>query len=144
MGVTTHFGNPLALAMTSPPLPPSLRYQQQRSSQTLQQGLDEYFAAYPGLVQARALSPAAQTFFRCHDTVHVVYGCSVSLQDEAVVKIASIFGTTEGFSALKGYALHESRDIYQQLGVAEVLRNIGPAIVSVPQTLLRCKEQAAR
>lgn len=35
-------------------------------------------------------------FFRCHDAAHVVFGCGTGLDDEAVVKIWSFFGTTRG------------------------------------------------
>jgi hypothetical protein len=115
--------------------PSGLCYQQPQSAQTLQQGLDEYFAAHPGLLQGRDLSSAAaRDFFRCHDTVHVVYGCGTRLQDEAAVKMASIFGTTQGFAVLKGYALYEPRQIYWQLGMANVLRGMGPALLAVPRT----------
>lgn len=125
--------------------PPLLHYQHPHSAQTLQQGLDEYFAAHADLLQGRDLSsPAAQAFFRCHDTVHVVYGCGICLQDEAVVKIASIFGTTEGFAVLKGYALYESRQIYRGLGMADILRGLGPALLAVPRTWMRCTAQTQR
>lgn len=51
------------------------------------------------------LSAEAEHFFRCHDTAHVVFRCGSTLDDEAAVKIASIFGTTAGFDVLKGYRL---------------------------------------
>ena len=65
------------------------------------------------------MSRAAQEIFRCHDAVHVVYGCDIALGDEAIVKIASIFGTTAGLRVLKGYSLHESLQIYRQLCFAD-------------------------
>ena len=104
-------------------------YQEQESQQTLAQALQEYHAVHPGLSQARHMNPKAAFFFRCHDTVHVVFGCGVELDDEAVVKIASILGTTAGLSVLKGYVLQESLDIYWQLRVVDVLRAIGHAVV---------------
>lgn len=121
-----------------------LHYQHQHSTQTLQQGLDEYFAAHPSLLRSGDLSAEAQLFFRCHDTVHVLYGCSTSLPDEAVVKIASLRGTTEGLAVLKGYALHESRAIYGQLHATDVLRNLGATLWAVPRTWWRCSRQTMR
>lgn len=123
---------------------PLLHYQYQHSSQTLRQGLDEYFAAHPGLPQGRDLSPAAQSFFDAHDRVHVVYGCNISLTGEAAVKLASICGTTAGLAVLKGYALHESRQIYRQLRPADVLRNLVPALWAAPRVCWRCSQQTAR
>jgi hypothetical protein len=90
------------------------------------------------------LSAEARTFFRCHDAVHVVFGCCLALEDEAIVKIASIFGTTAGFGALRGYRLHESQEIYQRLPLGAVLRTIARSFVIVPRTILRCRRQRSR
>ena len=119
-------------------------FQDQDSEQTLDEGLDEYRAINAGLLDARSLSPEAASFFRCHDAVHVVYGCGTSLADEAYVKICSIWGTTAGFRVLRGYRLHESREIYARLSVPEVMRGIGGAAISVPQAIACCMKQTAR
>lgn len=86
----------------------------------------------------------AKEFFRCHDVAHVVYGCDVALNDEAVVKIASLLGTTAGLQVLKGYRLHESLQIYRQLRVSDVLLSTISSVVIVPRTALRCFAQQAR
>ena len=119
-------------------------FQQQNSRQTLADGLQAYLAANPGLADGRLMSAPAQEFFRCHDTAHVVFGCDVSLDDEAVVKIASIFGTTAGLEVLKGYRLYESLQIYRQLRIGDVLRSIARSATIVPRTVLRCRAQRAR
>lgn len=84
-----------------------LAFQHQQSSQTLADGIDEYRAANPQLADPREMAPDAQHFFRCHDAVHVVYGCGTSLDDEAVGKIASMLGTTAGLGVLRGYSSRE-------------------------------------
>ena len=119
-------------------------YQQQDSQQTLSQALQEYHAVHPGLSQARNMSPQGAFFFRCHDTVHVVFGCGVGLDDEAAVKIASMLGTTAGLGVLRGYVLHESLEIYGQHRVFDVLRAIGHAVVIVLRTIIRCASQRSR
>jgi hypothetical protein len=121
-----------------------LGYEIQESPQTLAEGVAEYYAAHPGLSAARDMSPEARQFFRCHDVAHVVFGCGIGLDDEAVVKLSSIFGTTAGFGVLRGYSLHESRQIYEQLPLRESLRTIAHAVVVVPRTLFRCLRQRAR
>lgn len=68
-------------------------YERQDSPQTLAEALVEAHAANPGLADVRTMSGQAQRFFRSHDVVHVVFGCGTSLDDEAVVKIASTLGT---------------------------------------------------
>ncbi|MEO7854868.1 MAG: hypothetical protein ABIR94_21860 [Rubrivivax sp.] len=119
-------------------------FEQQDCPQTLAQGLAEYHRVNPLLAKGRGLSPVAQEFFRCHDAVHVVFGCSTALDDEAAVKIASLFGTTAGWRVLAGYRLHESIDIYRRLRVREVFRSIAHAAVVVPRTLRACARQRRR
>jgi hypothetical protein len=120
------------------------RYQQQDSMQTLSEGIAEYRAVNPNLDDGRSMNPAAQEFFRCHDVAHVVFGCSTALDDEAVVKIASIFGTSAGFGVLKGYRLHESIEIYGRLRIAEMVHTFLSAFILVPRTVWRCRRQHAR
>ncbi|MEO5881812.1 MAG: hypothetical protein ABIQ06_05300 [Caldimonas sp.] len=121
-----------------------LAFQRQDCPQTLAQGVEEYFAVNTGLARSRLMSPEAREFFRCHDVAHVVFGCDVALDDEAVVKIASILGTTAGLSVLEGYRLHESLQIYRQLRVPDVLLSIARSVVIVPRTAFRCLAQRAR
>jgi hypothetical protein len=119
-------------------------FEHQDSSQTLAAGIAEYHEANPSLAEGRSLSPEASEFFRCHDAVHVVYGCGSTLNDEAVVKISSILGTTGGFGVLRGYTLHESREIYRALRVGDVLLSIFHSIFIVPRTVVRCLRQTER
>lgn len=119
-------------------------FQQQTSRQTLEEGIAEYHQTNPGLAKGRALSAEAQEFFRCHDAVHVVFGCGTTLNDELVVKISSIFGTSRGIGVLRGYRLHESVEIYKQLRVLDVLRSIAQSVFLVPRTMVRCIRQRRR
>lgn len=121
-----------------------LSYQAQDCSATLGQGLAEYARAHPFLKRGESLSVEAREFFRCHDVVHVVYGCDTSLPQEAVVKLSSFFGTTGGFGVMQGYRLYESQDIYRQLRLGDVAWTIVAAFVIVPRTLWRCARQTRR
>jgi len=121
-----------------------LGYELQDSPQTLAEGIAEYHAANPQLADARSLSPEARAFFRCHDVAHVVYGCTTALDDEAVVKLSSLFGTSAGIGVLRGYRLHESVEIYRQLPLRDLLGTLLRSIVIVPRTLVRCLRQRAR
>ena len=87
------------------------------------------------------MSPEAEQFFRCHDAAHVVFGCGIALDDEAIVKISSILGTSAGLGVLKGYRLHESIQIYKQLPLRAVLSSVARSIAVVPLTILRCMNQ---
>jgi hypothetical protein len=119
-------------------------FESQGSRQTLAEGVAEYYRLNPTLAAGRDMSQAAQEFFRCHDAAHVLYGCGNSLSDEAIVKLSSIFGTTGRFSVLEGYRLHESLQIYKQLGVFEILLTILHSVFLVPRTIARCFRQRGR
>lgn len=115
------------------------------STQSLEAGLAEYFSANPNLKRGGQLSsPEARQFFRSHDIVHVVYGCGTSMPDEAVVKLASLFGTDGGWQILRGYTNFETLDIYRKLPLASTLLALLLAPYLVARTLWRCTRQARR
>jgi hypothetical protein len=122
---------------------PSHRFESASSTQTLAAALAEYYAANPGLTRGSSLGPEAQEFFRCHDAVHVMYGCGTSMPDEAIVKLASLFGTTGGFSVLRGYLLHESVDIYRKLPLGSTLLALLTSPYLIVRTIWRCFRQRA-
>jgi ubiquinone biosynthesis protein Coq4 len=118
-----------------------LAYREPNTGMSLADGLAEYYREHAFLKRGDQLSAEAIEFFRCHDAVHVLYGCDTSLSQEAIVKLSSIFGTTAGFAVLKGYSLYESVDIYRDLKLRDVLATILAATVIVPRTLWRCAKQ---
>ena len=56
-----------------------MEYQLLDTEMTLQQGLEEYYASRDDLQHGCGMSDAGTEFFRCHDTVHVVFGCDTKL-----------------------------------------------------------------
>jgi hypothetical protein len=115
------------------------------STQTLAHGLAEYFSAHPGLKrQESLLSPQARQFFRSHDIVHVLYGCGTTMPDEAVVKLASLFGTTGGLQVLRGYTHHETLDIYTRLPIGSTLLALAMSPYLIVRTLWRCARQSQK
>jgi hypothetical protein len=83
-------------------------------------------------------------FFRAHDAVHVVYGCDASMPDEAVVKFASLFGTTGGWRVLHGYVHHETLDVYRHLPWRGTLVALVASPWLLARTLWRCARQTRR
>jgi len=121
------------------------RFESSNTTQTLAEGLAEYLAAHPMLKRdSDLLSIEARQFFRSHDVVHVVYGCGTTMLDEAIVKLASLFGTTGGFSVLRGYVHHETLDIYRKLPLAGTLIAVATAPFLIARTLWRCAGQSRR
>ena len=115
------------------------------STQTLAQGLAEYFAANPSLKrQETLLSTEARQFFGSHDIVHVLYGCGTTMPDEAIVKLTSLFGTTGGFQVLRGYANYETLDIYTKLPPRSTMLALVMSPYLIVRTLWRCTLQTQR
>jgi len=59
-----------------------LRYLDRQSTQTLREGLEEYYAAHPNLTDPRQLPEAFARIILAHDVSHVVYGCDTGMYDE--------------------------------------------------------------
>lgn len=121
-----------------------LDYQRPDTKLTLAEGLREYYASRDGLVSGRGLSDEAREFFRCHDTAHVVFGCSTQLLEEAIVKIWSFFGTSAGFSLWRGYRLPESQEIYEQITWRDTAAVAFRALAVVPVVISRCRRMRKR
>ena len=105
----------------------------------------EYFACNPALKRLDdLLSPEAKQFFRSHDTIHVLYGCGTTMPDEAIVKLASLIGTTGGISVLKGYTNYETLDIYTKLPLGSTVMALVLSPYLIIRTLWRCARQHRR
>jgi hypothetical protein len=76
------------------------QYLLQDSPQTLREGLDEYRACNPELLDPAGMTAEAAALFRQHDAAHVVFGCDTSARGETLVDTWTIFATTIG---LRGY-----------------------------------------
>ena len=127
------------------PFLPAHQFESPRSTQTLAEGLAEYFAAHSELKRENQLASAeARRFFRSHDMVHVLYGCGTSMPDEAIVKLASLFGTTGGVQVLRGYTHHETLDIYRRLPWASTVAALVASPYLIARTIWRCSRQPRR
>ena len=106
--------------------------------------MEEYANAFEAQLTSRTLSPEGTSFFHSHDVVHVVFGCDVSLEDEAVVKVSSFFGTNGGSDVLRGYRLPESNEIYGELIWSQIAVTAVKALVLAPRTIWRCTRMTER
>ena len=121
-----------------------LDYQRPDTTLTLESGLAEYYASRADLVGGRGVSGIAREFFRCHDAAHVVFGCSTTLLNEAMVKIWSFFGTTRGLRLLREYRLPESQEIYEQLEWGLIGRTAIQSLGILPRVMVRCARMNKR
>lgn len=83
-------------------------YQDPNSSQTLAEGIQEYYQRNPGLTVFEEGDPAAELFLP-HDACHVLFGLGTAVLEEALVDYWTIFGTDLGFWTYSSYAKHVAK-----------------------------------
>lgn len=66
------------------------------------------------------------------------------MPDEAIVKLSSLFGTTGGLSVLRGYAHHETLDVYARLPAASTVFALLLSPCLIARTVWRCTRQKQR
>jgi hypothetical protein len=99
----------------------NLAYVHQESSQTLRDGLAEYYATNAALLDPAGMSPEIAALFRQHDAAHVVFGCDTSLRGETLVDAATIFGSSLGLRGYLGYLrLPQVNQIFSQAGYGRI------------------------
>lgn len=94
-----------------------LRYASQASSQTLREGLAEYYEHNPALLGPSQMDPQAARLFRQHDAAHVVFGCDTRLRGETLIDTWTIFGSTIGLRGYLAYLkLPQVNQLFAQAG----------------------------
>jgi hypothetical protein len=68
------------------------RYMEKSSTQTLREGLAEYYALNPHVTSPETQPPEFARILRAHDAGHVIYGCDTGMHDE--LKILPLFWWT--------------------------------------------------
>ncbi|HEY9736704.1 MAG TPA: hypothetical protein V6D06_10490 [Trichocoleus sp.] len=68
------------------------RYVDRNSTQTLREGLAEYYALNPHITPPETQPPEFAKVLKAHDVGHVIYGCDTSMYDE--LKILPLFWWT--------------------------------------------------
>ena len=101
-----------------------LGYQEQDSSQTLREGLAEYYRANPGIVTRPADLPAESVaLFRSHDMCHVIFGLNTSLADEALADARTLFSCDVGVRHYARYMTTDNaaKEVFKELGYTKAL-----------------------
>jgi hypothetical protein len=92
---------------------PSFAYELQESPQTLRQGLEEYYAGDPNLLEPADVSNEIAQGLRAHDAAHVVFGCDTSVRGEVMLARWSLLGSREGISIYaRGLRSKETRHLF--------------------------------
>lgn len=112
-----------------------MRFQVQNSIQTLRQGLEEHRAANRGVFNYDN-KEENELFFYPHDAVHVVFGLTTALEDEAVADAWTLFGTDVSIKKFYRFIrLETTREIFRRLSWS---RLIGVAVRALPRIIRVC------
>ena len=96
-------------------------YTRQDSPQTLREGLAEYRARNPGLLDAEEMPAEAAALFRQHDAAHVVFGCETTLRGETLVDTWTIFAASIGLRGYLAYLrLPQVNQVFAEAGFGRV------------------------
>ena len=117
-----------------------LRYQQQDSTQTPADGLEEYYAANVNkVVRPRDLPPESVALFRSHDMCHVVFGLNTTLDDEAMADVRTLLSCDVGVRHYAAYLAtdKQAQALFRELGY---LNSIWVTILALPRICLAAFE----
>jgi hypothetical protein len=120
-----------------------LRYQRQDSTQTLADGLEEYYAANVGKVaRPDNLPPESVALFRSHDMCHVVFGLNTTLDDEALADVRTLLSCDVGVRRYVAYLAtdKQAQALFKELGY---LKSAWVTIRAVPR-IWRATVEACR
>jgi len=113
---------------------------------TLGEGLGEYYAGHPGLLQPDRMEADAARFFRSHDACHVLFGLDTTLVDEGLADLWTLLATNVGF---RRYA-HDLRanpaakQITKEIGLLRVLRTTMQIIPFAITVFLRSRKMTGK
>ena len=121
-----------------------LDYQEQKSTMTLVQGLEEYYRANSGSVfRPDDLSQESRELFRSHDMCHVIFGLDTNLTDEVMADTRTLLSCDVG---VRHYARHwlrapEAKELYREIGFARALLAM---VLAVPRIVRAVVENRRR
>ena len=98
------------------------KYQQQDSSQTLQEGLEEYYASIPGVMIPDDTEEETAKMLTSHDVTHVIFGCSTSLEDEFLCDSWTLMGSNLSLYKYLEYMKYPvTQQIFKEAGYLKVI-----------------------
>ena len=128
----------LALSPVGYSSPPRCRYQVQDSTQTLAEGLVEYYLTNHGnIARPSDLPPDSAALFRSHDICHVIFGLDTTFADEAMADIRTLLGCDVG---ARRYVTYFAKDA-QALAILKevgVFAFVWGTIIAVPRIVRAC------
>jgi len=122
-----------------------LQYVDADSSQSLREGIAEYYAHNSALLEPSALSAELADLFRQHDAGHVIFGCDTSLRGETLIDTWTIFATTAGVRGYLEYFKHpQVNQLFAEAGYWQIVCEFLRCVPDVLRVLLRSRQVSAR
>lgn len=126
-----------------PAAPARPRYTLQDSAQTLRDGLAEYHAANPGLLDPGSMAPEAAALFQQHDAAHVLFGCDTTLRGETLIDTWTIFGSSLGLRGYLAYLrLPQVNQVFSEAGRLRILIELLRCSPDVLRVIARSRRMA--
>ncbi len=122
-----------------------LKYLEEGSTQSLSEGIAEYYAHNSALLDPSRLPVDAAELFRQHDAGHVVFACDTSLRGETLIDTWTIFATTAG---LRGYLEYfkypQVNQIFAETGYWRIVLEFVRCLRDVLRVLVRSRRIYAK
>ncbi len=120
-------------------------YLEQDSTQTLREGIAEYYACNEGLLNPELLPPGCEELFRQHDAGHVIFGCDTSYRGETLIDTWTVFATTAGLKGLMEYFKYpQVNQIFDDVGRITIFLESCKAIPSICRLVVRSRKMSAK
>lgn len=121
------------------------RYTEQDSPQSLREGIAEYYARNPEILDPAHLPAEAETLFRQHDAGHVVFGCDTSLRGETLIDTWTVVATTAGVRGyLEYFKVPQVNQIFADVGYGRIALESLRCVPDVLRVLVRSRRLASR
>ena len=105
-----------------------LKYQEQNSELTLQQGLEEFYSINPHFKELSEPEGRQGLFFQ-HDITHIIFGLNNKLEEEHLLDSWALWGCKIKWKAMYEYMKHPAikkitKKIYKDLGTWGIIKKI--------------------
>jgi hypothetical protein len=128
-------------------------YMDKNSTQTLREGLAEYYTLNPHVTPADTQPPEFAKILLAHDAGHVIYGCDTGMYDE--LKILPLFWWTSECTFQKFREMRKTpavdvmyEDMIKEKGVLwlyrEILKNLLPLIPELVSIWFKTRDRSKR
>ena len=114
-----------------------LKYQEQNSELTLEEGLEEFYSTNPKFRELSEPEGKKGLFFT-HDITHIIFGLNTKLEEEHLLDSWALWGCKIKWKTMYEYMKHPAikkitKEIYNDLGTWAIIKKI---IVMIPLKLL--------